>query len=126
MEQRSAAAVSELLGRLVAVLEREQDAIRRLDLQDLAEAVRGKEELAEAFAAARAEVRTLAASADPALRDVRQLAIYARALAHANRILLDEVSAVVGARVGVSTEATGYDARGGRRTSPRLTPGRVL
>jgi hypothetical protein len=119
-------AIKDLLGRLVEVLEQEQAAIRKLDLQRLAEAVRGKEELALAFAASRTEVRAIAASTDPAMRELRTLAIHARALAHANRILIDEVSAVVGARVGVSTETTGYDARGARRAAARITPGRVL
>ena len=115
-----------LLDRLIDVLEDEQDAIRRLDVERLAEAVRGKDQLAEEFAASRTEVRALATCVDPSMIEVRERAVYARALAHANRILLDEVAAAIGARLGVPTEATGYDARGGRRSPRRLTPGVVV
>jgi hypothetical protein len=126
MHPEAPISVYDLLDRLVGVLEHEQEAIRKLDIQRLDEAVKGKEELAAAFAASRTEIRALAESTDPALREVRKLAIYARALVHANRILLDEVSAAVGARLGVSNETTGYDARGGRRRATRLSPNRVL
>jgi hypothetical protein len=112
--------VNEILGLLVGVLQREQAAIRTLDVPALTEATRQKEALAEQFAGARPAIQALASSTDPALRDARIQATYVRALAHANRMLLDEVSATIGARLGVSSETTGYDARGGRRGSLRF------
>jgi hypothetical protein len=112
--------VGEILGLMVGVLQREQAAIRTLDVPALTEVTRQKEALAEQFAGARTAIQALASSTDPALRDARIQATYVRALAHANRMLLDEVTATIGSRLGVSNETTGYDARGGRRGAMRL------